>query len=331
MDLAAAMARLRSGPMRAEPTRVGGIISSRPNALKGFPLSSTVSPMSDHGDPPSTARPPRRLVILDMDGVLYRGDRAIPGAANLVGLLHEAGVAVRYATNNSMFTRDQYAERLAAMDIPAAANEIVTSTSATIEHLRRHQPDVRAVLAVGAAGMVTELDAAGYSVVPIAAAASAAADAQPFDAVLVGLDPDFDEGRLAVAAAAVRAGARFVATNADARYPTPSGFRPGAGAMVAAIAEASGVAPLVIGKPEPAMFAAILEAAGVEPAAALVIGDNPDSDIAGAHRSGIRSVLVLTGVTDADQAVGLTGDRRPDHVVADPAAAWDLLEGWLAP
>jgi 4-nitrophenyl phosphatase len=101
--------------------------------------------------------------------------------------------------------------------------------------------------------------------------------------------------------------------------------------MVAAIAEATGVAPLVIGKPEPAMFAAILEAAGVEPAEALVIGDNPDSDIAGAHRSGIRSVLVLTGVTDADQAVGLTGDRRPDHVVADPAAAWDLLEGWLAP
>jgi 4-nitrophenyl phosphatase len=217
------------------------------------------------------------------------------------------------------------------MDIPAAADEIVTSTSATIEHLRRHQPDVRAVLAVGAAGMVTELDAAGYSVVPIAVAADVAADSPPFDAVLVGLDPDFDEGRLAVAAAAVRAGARFVATNADARYPTPSGFRPGAGAMVAAIAEATGVAPMVIGKPEPAMFAAILESAGVEPAEALVIGDNPDSDIVGAHRSGIRSVLVLTGVTDADQAVGLTGDRRPDHVVADPAAAWDLLEGWLTP
>jgi 4-nitrophenyl phosphatase len=287
--------------------------------------------MPDDADRSTTPQRPLRLVILDMDGVLYRGDRAVPGAANLVGLLHEAGIAVRYATNNSMFTRDQYAERLAAMDIPAAADEIVTSTSATIEHLRRHQPDVRAVLAVGAAGMVTELDAAGYSVVPIAVAADVAADSPPFDAVLVGLDPDFDEGRLAVAAAAVRAGARFVATNADARYPTPSGFRPGAGAMVAAIAEATGVAPMVIGKPEPAMFAAILESAGVEPAEALVIGDNPDSDIVGAHRSGIRSVLVLTGVTDADQAVGLTGDRRPDHVVADPAAAWDLLEGWLTP
>jgi 4-nitrophenyl phosphatase len=286
--------------------------------------------MADHGDRSPTPRQPVRLVILDMDGVLYRGDRAIPGAANLVGLLHEAGVAVRYATNNSMFTRDEYAERLAAMDIPAANDEIVTSTSATIRHLERHEPDVRTVLAVGAAGMVTELRTAGYTVMPIAEAVHRADPAQPFDAVLVGLDPDFDESRLAAAAAAVRGGARLVATNADARYPTPSGFRPGAGAMVAAIAEATGVAPLVIGKPEPAMFAAILEAAGVEPAAAVVIGDNADSDITGANRSGIRSVLVLTGVTDADQAVGLDGERRPDHVVADPAAAWDLLSGWLA-
>ncbi len=267
-----------------------------------------------------------------MDGVLYRGDRAIPGAANLVGLLHEAGLLVRYATNNSMFTRDQYVERLAEMDIPATATEIVTSTSATIEHLRRHLPEVRTVLAVGAAGMVDELRAAGFLVTPIAEAAEAedaTASVDAADAVLVGLDPDFDERRLAAAAAAVRSGARLIATNADARYPTPSGFRPGAGAMVAAIAEAAGATPLVIGKPEPAMFTAILEAAGVEAPAAVVIGDNPDSDIAGAHRSGITSVLVLTGVTDADQAVGLTGERRPDNVVGDPAAAWDLLSGWL--
>jgi 4-nitrophenyl phosphatase len=287
--------------------------------------------MPDQIDPPTTPRSPLRLVILDMDGVLYRGDRAIAGAANLVGLLHEAGVAVRYATNNSMFTRDEYVDRLAAMDIPAAAEEIVTSTSAAIEHLRRHQPDVRAVLAVGASGMVIELRAAGYAVVPIAEATDTVPGATRFDAVLVGLDPDFDETRLVAASAAVSAGARLVATNADARYPTPSGYRPGAGAIVAAIADATGVTPLIIGKPEPAMFQAILEAAGVKPAAAVVIGDNPDSDIAGAHQSGIRSVLVLTGVTDADQAIGLDGERRPDHVVADPAAAWDLLSGWLAP
>jgi 4-nitrophenyl phosphatase len=267
-------------------------------------------------------RPALRLVILDMDGVLYRGDAPIPGAVRLVQRLHAAGLLVRYATNNSMFTRAAYASRLAGMGIEASAEEIVTSTSATIEHLRRHDPAVRSVLAVGASGMVDELRAAGYAVTPIGEAGEPPA---PVDAVLVGLDPAFDEPRLAAAAEAVRGGARFVATNADARYPTSTGFQPGAGTMVTAIRERCGVEALVIGKPEPAMFEAILEAAGVSAAEALVIGDNPDSDIAGARRAGIESILVLTGVTSPDVAAGLTGEARPDHVAADPAAAWVLI------
>ena len=145
----------------------------------------------------------------------------------------------------------------------------------------------------------------------------------------MGLDPDFDEARCAIAADAIRRGARFIATNADARYPTPDGFRPGAGSMVAAIGDAAGAAPLVIGKPEPAMFAAILTAAGVAPTEAIVIGDNPESDIAGAHRSGMTSILVLTGVTDAARAVALTGEQRPDFVAADPAEAWKLIAEWV--
>jgi 4-nitrophenyl phosphatase len=270
-------------------------------------------------------------VILDMDGVLYRGDHPVPGAANLVGLLHEAGVLVRYATNNSMFTRAEYVERLRTMGIDAAADEIVTSTSATIDHLRSHAPDVRTVLAVGATGMMDELRAAGFSVLSAADATETDIGAGPraVDAVLVGLDPDFDDRRLGVAVAALQAGARFIATNADARYPTPTGFRPGAGTMVAAIGTGAGVAALVIGKPEPAMFTGILAAAGVSAAEAVVIGDNPESDIAGAHRTGMASVLVLTGVTDAQRAQGLVGEGRPDYVVADPAAAWELISSWL--
>ena len=263
-----------------------------------------------------------RLVILDLDGVVYRGDRPVEGAAELAGRLHQAGLVVRYATNNSMSTRSDYGERLRAMGIAADATEIVTSTSATIAHLRRHEPRVRTVLAVGADGMVEELRSAGYEVFRAADAAS-----RPVDAVLVGLDPDFDDWRLAAAAQEVRAGARFIATNADARYPTPTGFLPGAGAVVAAIRDATGVEPLVIGKPEPAMFQAILEETGVGASEALVIGDNPDSDIRAAHRSGIESVLVLTGVTLPDALDTLSGDRAPDHVVADPAAAWALVAG----
>ncbi len=266
-----------------------------------------------------------QVVILDLDGVVYRGDRPVDGAVELIGRLHGAGLLVRYATNNSMSTRSAYAERLRRMGITADAAEIVTSTSATIDHLRRHEPQVRTVLAVGADGMVEELRTAGYEVFR----AADAKDRQ-VDAVLVGLDPDFDDRRLAAAAREVRAGARFIATNADARYPTPTGFRPGAGAMVAGIREASGVEPLVIGKPEPAMFRAILDATGVGPMEALVIGDNPDSDIRAAHRAGIESVLVLTGVTAPDAAASLKADRAPDHVAADPAEAWELVEARIS-
>jgi len=273
-------------------------------------------------------RPPDRLrlVILDLDGVVYRGERPVDGAAELIDRLRGAGLLVRYATNNSMSTRAAYARRLRGMGIPADPDEIVTSTSATIAHLRRHEPDVRTILAVGSDGMVEELRSAGYDVTP-ASAVAAHREGPGADAVLVGLDPAFDDARLAAAATEVQGGARFIATNADSQYPTPTGFLPGAGAIVAAIRDATGVLPLVIGKPEPAMFQAILDETGVGADQALVIGDNPDSDIRAAHRSGIESLLVLTGVTSSDEVATLSGERLPDHVVPDPAAAWELVAG----
>jgi 4-nitrophenyl phosphatase len=270
-----------------------------------------------------------RLVIFDLDGVVYRGDRAVPGAAELIGALRERGSLVRFATNNSMTTREGYVSRLAEMAIQTSATEIVTSTSATIDHLHAHLPDVRRVMALGAPGMLEELRAASFDVTPAADAVPAPYDGGPlaiaFDAVIVGLDPQVDYQRLAAAASAVRAGARFIATNADLRYPTPAGLLPGAGAIVAAVRAASGVEPLVIGKPEPAIFQAILEAAGVEAGDALAIGDNPDADMVAAHRAGIASILVLTGVVDAAGAASLSNQRRPDSIAAGPAEVAALL------
>lgn len=270
-----------------------------------------------------------RLVIFDLDGVVYRGAEAIPGAADLVGWLHRRGVAVRFATNNSMVAREGYVERLAAMGIRTSVEEIVTSSSATIEHLRRHAPEVGRVLAIGAEGLREELDAAGFETT-MAADVTAALPGGPlessYDAVIVGLDPSFDYARLAVGMSAVAGGARLIATNADARYPTPSGFLPGAGSIVAALATATGVVPEVIGKPEPAMFRAIVEASGIPAAETVVVGDNPASDIAGARRSGCASILVLTGVADAAGAATLVDDAAPDAVADDPAAVRALLE-----
>jgi glycerol-1-phosphatase len=172
--------------------------------------------------------------------------------------------------------------------------------------------------------------AAGYQVVAAEAAAADGYQGQPLErsyhAVVCGLDRQVTFRRIAAAATAVRDGARFVATNADLRFPTPVGLLPGAGSIVAAVRAASGKTPLVIGKPEPAMCAAILEAAGVAAEQALVIGDNPDSDMVAARRAGIASALVLTGIADAALAAQLDGERRPDLVVAGP----DALRGRLA-
>jgi 4-nitrophenyl phosphatase len=269
------------------------------------------------------------LVIFDLDGVVYRGAEPIPGAAALVASLHAAGPLVRFATNNSMATRQAYVERLAAQGIPSTEDEIVTSTSATIQHLRAHLPAVQRVMAVGADGMLAELRAAGYEAVHAGSAAgqdwSGEPPRPPFDAVIAGLDPSVDYRTLGIAASAIRGGARFVATNADARYPVPAGFLPGAGSIVAALQTASGVAPLVIGKPQPAMFHAILESTGIAASDALVIGDNPDSDVLAARRAGIPVLLVLTGIADAAHASVLDGDAQPDWVAADPSAIANLL------
>ena len=275
--------------------------------------------------------PPRvRIVIFDLDGVIYRGDVPVPGASELVAWLHGAGVLVRFATNNSMVTRAAYVERLGAMGIPTAIAEIATSAWVTGEHLRRHAPDVRVVLGVGGDGMRQEIVAAGLEVVMADAAGPPDEPGGPlsrrFDAVVVGLDPALDYARLATAMSAVAAGARLIATNADARYPTPAGFLPGAGAIVAALATATGVTPEVIGKPAPAMFRAILEMSGIGADEAVVVGDNPDADVAGAHRAGCAAILVLTGVADASVAAGLEGERAPEAVAADPAEVRRLLE-----
>jgi len=271
---------------------------------------------------PAELRP--RLVVFDLDGVIYRGGEAIHGAAGLVGALHAAGRGVRYATNNSMYTRAQFVARLERMGIAATNDEVVTSVTATIGLLRNHLPDVQRVLAVGEAGMLTELAEAGFEVTPAADAAEQGWNGGSLparhDAVVAGLDQQIDYRRLAIAATAIREGAHFVATNADLRFATPEGLLPGAGTIIAALAATTGVEPIVVGKPQPAMFEAILDAANVRPHDALVIGDNPDSDIVAAHRSEIPSVLILTGVTDAVAARQLDGERRPDHVVTDMAA-----------
>ena len=270
-----------------------------------------------------------RLVIFDLDGVVYRGAEPVAGVADAIATLDGAGIASRFATNNSTVDRGVYVARLGEMGIRTRRDAVVTSTSATIEHLASTAPQVRRLLAIGEAGLFEELRAAGFAV-------TAAGDAVPrnyagepletsYDAVVVGLDRGLDYRAIAAATTAIRQGAAFIATNADERYPTAAGFLPGAGSAVAALEVASGAVPLVIGKPEPAMFTSILAAAGVPATEALVVGDNPAADMVAARRAGIASVLVLTGVADRASVATLAGERRPDSITASAADLPNLL------
>jgi len=278
------------------------------------------------------------LLLVDLDGVLYRGVDPVPGIAALLAERVAAGDDVVYVTNNSMHYRADYVSRLASMGAPVSADRVVSAPRATALYLHEREPGVRRVLTVGASGLDRELRDVGLDVVSSAHVAERmakegldgwAAAGHP-DAVVAGLDPQLTYLRVAAAADCIRAGAWFIATNRDPVYPTERGLRPGAGSVIAAIEVASGTNPLVIGKPEPLLLEEAARAVGVEPRDAVVIGDGLATDIAAAHAVGARSVLMLTGVSTRAQAEALPANLRPTLIVADAdelAAALRELSG----
>jgi HAD superfamily hydrolase (TIGR01450 family) len=267
------------------------------------------------------------LLLVDLDGVVYRGVDPIPGVAALLAERAAAGDAVVYVTNNSMHYRADYVTRLAAMGAPVTADRVVSAPRATALYIVDREPGIRRVLTVGASGLDRELRDVGLEVVGAAHVADRmakegldgwAAAGHP-DAVVAGLDPQLTYLRIAAAADCIRAGARFIATNRDPLYPTERGLRPGAGSVIAALEVAGGVSPLVIGKPGPLLLEAAARAAGADPRAAVVIGDGLVTDIAAAHAVGARSVLMLTGVSARADVEALPSRQRPTAVVADAA------------
>ena len=276
------------------------------------------------------------LLLVDLDGVVYRGADPVPGVAAVLAARAARGDNVVYVTNNSMWYRAEYVTRLTDMGAPVEADRIVSSSRATALYLVDHEPGVRRVLAVGAGGLDRELRDAGFEVVTAGAAATRMSQegidgwtaAGAPDAVVVGLDPQLTYLRIAAAADCVRAGARFIATNRDPVYPTERGLRPGAGSIVAAIEATTGVTPVAIGKPEPYLLEEAARAVGREARDAVMIGDGIATDIAAAHAVGARSILMLTGVATQAHLDELPPDQRPTAVAANAgelAAALDRL------
>jgi glycerol-1-phosphatase len=251
----------------------------------------------------------RPVVCCDLDGVVWRGETPIPGAADGVAQLREAGLRVGFVSNNSSHPVGEVTAKLTAAGVPATADDVITSAHAAASLLASALDPGAPVLACAGPGVVEALAAAGLRPVKQAPAA----------AVVVGFHRDFDFDELDRASAAVRDGARFVATNLDATYPVPGGLIPGSGAIAAAVAAASGRAPEVAGKPEAAMVHLVRERLGPS---GIIVGDRSSTDGALAAALGWPFALVLSGVTARTAPPG--GESIPEPpppFVADDLAA----------
>jgi 4-nitrophenyl phosphatase len=218
--------------------------------------------------------------VIDLDGVIWLAGEPIAGSSEAVARLRAAGIGVLFATNNALPTGAALRAQLAAVGIEASADEIVSSAQAAASLL----PSGSTAVVCAGGGVLEALADRGVTVVAEG----------PADAVVVALTRAFNYEMLATAVTAVHQGARLVGTNEDATYPTPGRLLPGAGAILAAVATASGVTPEVAGKPHEAIVALIGQRA---PEATLVVGDRPSTDGLLATRLGLPFALVRSGVT----------------------------------
>jgi glycerol-1-phosphatase len=254
-------------------------------------------PLSEHYD----------AALLDLDGVVYLGGTPIEGAADALAVAAKSGMRLAFVTNNASRTPSAVAAQLSGMGIPATGTDVVTSAQAAARLIAGKFPAGSPVLVVGAMSLRLAMRERGLR--PVSTAAE-----RPV-AVVQGYGPGIGYGQLAEAGLAVRAGAWFVATNADLTLPTARGLQPGNGALVQVIVSATGEHPVVAGKPQPPLHAESVER--VQAKHPLVVGDRLDTDIEGGVRGGADSLLVLTGVTAPADVLLAPPQRRPTYLAAD--------------
>jgi len=254
------------------------------------------------------------VALLDLDGVVYIGDHAVPGAADALAAARRSGMTLAFVTNNAGRPPEEVAAHLEELGIPADVEQVVTSAQAGAEVLARHLPAGADVLAVGGPGVALALVRVGLN--PVRAQGEQPGDVR---GVLQGFGRDTTWGDLAAAALAVQAGALWVVTNPDRTFPVPGGRAPGNGSLATAVEAAAGQAPYEIaGKPYPALMRASLERTHAR--RPIVVGDRLDTDIAGAAQVGVPSLLVLSGICDVVGLLQAGPGERPEYVGADLGA-----------
>ena len=263
---------------------------------------------------------PYTTYLIDLDGVIYRGNELLPGAKEFVAWLDANHKKYLYLTNNSFASGAQVLAKLIRLDIPADAAHLLTAGQAAAQNIARRFPK-GVVYVVGEEPLIELVKAQGLSVAPI--------DSDDADAVLVGLDRDFDYAKLTSAMSAVRAGAVFITINRDPVLPVQGGFIPGTGSLAAAIEAASGISPEVVGKPEPTLLYEAMHLLGSQPDETVMVGDGLGVDILAGKNAGTHTLLLLSGATSRDTLAAST--LQPDHVYDDLAAVMKDLTSTPTP
>ncbi len=247
------------------------------------------------------------LAMLDLDGVVYIGDHAVPGAADHLATARGEGQHLAFVTNNASRPPGQVAAHLRELGIPAEAEDVVTSAQAAAHLLAEQFGAGAKVFLLGGDGLEQALSAEELVAVT-------SLDEEPV-AVVSGYGPDLPWRRVMQGAVLIRDGLPWVASNTDLTVPTSYGFGPGHGVMVRMLSDFSGVEPLVAGKPErPLLDETVRRVGGTNP---LMVGDRLDTDIEGATNAGVDSLLVLTGVTGLAELVAAPVRLRPSYIAGD--------------
>lgn len=251
--------------------------------------------------------------LLDLDGVVYRGELLLPSARELVEWLDATGRKALYLSNNSIATPDEVAAKLRRLGMPRPEGRVLTAGQTAVQMVARRFPR-GSVYVLGLPPVERMAEAAGLRVIR-----DGDGDERP-DAVLVGLDRSLTYDRLRRALRGILAGAAFFSVNRDPRLPVEDGFEPGTGSIATALEYASGQRAEIAGKPAPGIVLEAMRLLDARPEETLMIGDGLDLDIVAGHAAGVTTALVLTGLTTAEQALEATGERKPDLIYPDLTA-----------
>lgn len=257
-----------------------------------------------------------RAVLFDMDGVIYVGNRPLPGVQEMLDYLDVTGRRWLCITNNASNTSEMFAEKLAKMGIRAAPEHILGSAEATASWLAQQAPQRGKAIMLGMEGLRSALLKEGFELVT---------DPHTAQYAVAGINFHLTYDMLADVALAIRHGARFVATNNDPTYPAERGQIPGTGSIIALLQAATGIEPEIVGKPFPGMYQLALQRLGVQPQETLMVGDRYETDHAGAIKLGLATAGVLTGITTREQF--MQANPRTDFVLEGLPA---LLEQFRA-